>query len=507
MDKKYLKYSVFIIFLFLVLIVYLLLGFFLKESIFFSYDMPRDALIVQDFLRNGTYLTSQNYYAIGSWLNVSWGPAYIFYYAFLLKISPDPLMVSYLLTLINVIGLVSIITLGWMYFSPLIGLLAGTLLAFNPYWFTYIRLIYQPSPITLFLPIAMLLYFGAAKRKPIALILLPVIWTIMFQIYIPTFSFILTSIVFLLFYLKRSSYKYLLLGGLISMIFIFPSIKFYKENPVYIQRFFDAPKQFTPKETTIEKRGQDVFLSFIQIPVGGMFRWQTGASYNDFVGEYTSDYPLVSQVLTIILITSLIWNLYFSIRHKDPKRGVIVAWALCPLWYLNVLWTSDLVPRYFLISFPSIMLLISMLFYDVANKIRRIGKLRFIATFVPILIASYWIVFNIQYNDFIKNYSFPHGWFYDITETPYVYIRSAIDWVIFDAHSNNCTPILSDDIKNPDFALWMEVEYPWKYIYKKNTEVDDSANNCYYLITHNDLPKSLGVKYELFGPFAAFRNY
>jgi len=288
------------------------------------------------------------------------------------------------------------------------------------------------------------------------------------------------------------------MGALISMVFIIPSIKFYKENPMYIDRFFNAPKEFTPDEKTIGERSRNVFLSFIQIPVGGMFRWQTGDSYNDFIDNNTFNYPLISKALTAIFIASLVWNIWFSVRHKDPKRAVIIAWALCPLWYLNILWTSDLVPRYFLISIPPIMILIALFFED-------ISKFHLSPLLIPVLISLYWIVFNVQYNNFIKTYSFPHGWFYDITETPYVYIKNAIDWVIADSQKNNCNPILSNDSNNPNFGLWMETEYPWKYVCKRNTEVDETADNCHYLIMHNDFPRT-SVTYKQFGPFAAFRN-
>ena len=122
MDKKYFKKLFLFEIALIILAVYVALGLFLKESVFFSYDMPRDALIIQRFLAGGTYLTSQNYYAIGSWLNVSWGPAYIFYYSIFLTISSNPLIVANLLTLINIvapkyrsiaIGKKSVIGEGW----------------------------------------------------------------------------------------------------------------------------------------------------------------------------------------------------------------------------------------------------------------------------------------------------------------------------------------------------------------------------------------------------------
>lgn len=488
-----------------ILLTYVFLGFVLKESVFFSYDMPRVGLKVQDYLTSGSYMTSQYFFSESTWQNVAWGPALIFFYAILIMISPDPIIVSYLLTLVNVFAITSVIVLGWKYFSPRVGLLGGAFLAFNPYWFTYIRVIYQPSPLTFLLPIAMLLHFMATKHKPIAFVLLPIVWIAMFQVYIPAVAIILTSIVFLLFHLKKESFKYLVLGSFISLILVTPSIKFYSENPFYISRFFTAPKYFTPNEKNINERSKNVFLSFIQIPVGGMFKWQTGASYNDFIDNYTFSYPLVSKLLSAIFILSLVWNSYYSIRYKDPRRGVIVAWSLCALWYLIALWTSNLPPRYYLISFPPIMILIALFFDDLSRYLKQKKYLGFVSLVIPTFIVIYWVIFNIQYNNFVKNYNYPHGWFYDIAETPYIYIEKAIDWVIKDSNKRNCNPVITNDPDNPNFGLWMEFEYSWRYVYKKEITVNDTLNNCHYLITHNSFPRT-NVSYKQFGPFVGLRN-
>lgn len=489
----------------LILLTYVVLGFLLKETVFFGYDMPRVGLQVQDYLARGTYMTSQYFFSESTWQNVAWGPALIFFYALLVTISADPITISYLLTLVNILGIASVIILGWKFFSPTVGILGGALLAFNPYWFTYIRIIYQPSPLTLLLPIAMLLHFMATKSKPIAFVLLPIVWIAMFQIYLPTVTFIAVSFVFLAFYFKKSSFRYLLLGSLISLVLVIPSVKFYKENPLYIERFFSAPKQFSPNEKSVSERSKNVFLSFIQIPVGGMFKWQTGYSYNNFIDNYLFQYSLVSKALSIIFILSLIWNLYYSIRHKDPRRGVIVAWSLCSLVYLSVLWTSSLPPRYYLISFPPAMILIALLFDDTYKYLKRKSKLGLIGLIIPTFILLYWVVFNIQFNNFVKRYNYPYGWLHDVAETPYIFVKNTIEWVIKDSDQRKCHPVISNDPNNPNFGLWMEFEYSWRYVYKKGTTVNDTLNNCYYLVTHNDYKRTT-VSYKQFGPFVALRN-
>ena len=509
MDKfKDLKNIFWLISSSLIILTSIILGLTLKESVFFSYDMPRVALKVQEYLESGSYMTSQYFFSESSWLNVAWGPALIFFYALLIKISPDPIIVSYLLTLLNSVAILAIIAAGWRNFSPKVGVIAGAFLALNPYLFTYSRIIYQPSPLTFFIPISIYFYFEAIKHKSYALVLLPILWVIMFQIYIPIFSFILVSILFLLFYLKRQDYKFMILGILMSMIFMFPSFVFYKENPIYISRFFEAPSHFNPREKEFIERGKNVLDSFVKIPIGGMFKWQTGNSYKDFVSQKIPVYEKASSILVLFFVLSLVFEVYISIKNKDAKRGVVVAWTSCALWYLNILWTIDLVPRYFLLSIPPAMLLISIFINDIFVSFGKNIYLKLIIYFLPLTISLYWLLFNIYYNDFIKNYNFPYGWFSDIAETPYIYIKNSIDFVINDSIKNNCTPVVSNDIENPNFVLWMETEYPWKYIYKEKIDINIEGEKCHYLISHISTFRNNEnfVKYEQMGPFGVSRN-
>lgn len=485
-----------------VVLITVIVGLSLKESVFFSYDMPRVALKVQEYLSNGSYLTSQYFFSESSWLNVAWGPALIFFYAILIKINPDPIIVSYLLSFLHSLAVLSFIILGYKIFSPKIGIISGLLFAFNPYIFTYARVIYQPSPLTFLIPLAMFMHFEANNHKKYALILLPFLWVSLFQIYIPTFSFIATSMIFLIFKLKFNDYKYIFIGILTSLILIYPSILFYKENPQYIERFFDAPNRFNPREKTTLERANNVFKSYISIPVGGMFKWQTGSSYKDFITTKDPYYEKISKILTFVFVLSLILESYLAIKKKDLNRGVVVAWTLCAFWYLNVLWTIDLVPRYFLLSLPPAMLLIALFFNDLTKVIKQKKFFRYIIDFLPVVVIIYWVVFNINYNSFIKSYSFPYGWFSDIAETPYVYIKKTLDYVISDSSNKKCQPVITNDINNPNFVLWMETEYPWKYIYKRELTIND-GEKCYYLISHEStFNNNEDYKdYLKFGPF------
>ena len=97
-----------------ILVITFLLYFYLRvcyrESVFFDFDMPRVALISQDFIKSGTYLTSQSYVQEAVWKNIPWGPSLIYFYSFFLNISSDPLVVSDLLTIFNFIGIITTVS-------------------------------------------------------------------------------------------------------------------------------------------------------------------------------------------------------------------------------------------------------------------------------------------------------------------------------------------------------------------------------------------------------------
>jgi len=177
-----------------------------------------------------------------------------------------------------------------------------------------------------------------------------------------------------------------------------PSFVFYKENPIYISRFFEAPSHFNPREKEFIERGKNVLDSFIKLPMGGMFKWQTGNSYKDFVSQKIPVYEKASSILVLFFVLSLVFEVYLSIKNKDAKRGVVVAWTSCALWYLNILWTIDLVPRYFLLSIPPAMLLISIFINDIFVSFGKNIYLKLIIYFLPLTISLYWLLFNIYYN-------------------------------------------------------------------------------------------------------------
>lgn len=471
--------------------------------------MPRVALIVQDFINNGTFLTSQYFMNESVWLNVPWGPFLIWFYAFFIIINPDPIVVADLLTLFNYVSILSLTYLGWKYFSPTVGVLSGLLLATNPYWVSYSRIIYQPAPVVSFITLSMLLLFSVIRDKSrLSSFLIPISWVILFQIYIPTYAFIIISFLFLLFNIKTLKLKYFIFGILAAFILVIPTIKFYMEKPMYVERFITAPTRFTAPEKNIVERFVKVSNSFANIPMGGYFKWQTGYSYQDFL-EYFKTASAVSVLIPFLFLATIIFFVKKTIYPKlNQFRLLVFLWSIAAFISLNVLWVTDLLPRYFLISIPPIMLMIAIAINDLLIKYKNKIAIYWLLFMIPVLLSVYWAVFSFKYDNFVKDYDYPNGRFYDIAETPYLHFKEAMDWADNNSLMVGCGEyMLTNDYKDLSYGFWMETEYVWKYLYKYELSDENSIpDRCKYLLTYEYTAKELNVAgYQKFGPFVVYR--
>ncbi len=492
-------------------IIYFLLRLVYRESVFFNFDMPRLALITQDFIRNGTFLTSQSYMQESSWLNVPWGPALVYFYSIFVRISSDPLVIADLLSIFHFISIVIIIKFGWRYFSPMVGVISGLLLATNPYWVIYSRIIYQPAPVITFIVISMYLLFSVIKDKNrLSTVLLPVSWVILFQIYIPTYSFILVSLVALLLNLKVVNLKSIFLGLILSVIICIPTLKFYIESPIYMDRFINAPSRFTPPEKSFKERLTKVGSSFVQIPLGGKFEWQTGYSYKEF-SQSISRLNLLPLFLYLFFGYVLLLNIKkIVLRESDISQIILFAWALCSFVSLLILWVTDIVPRYFLISIPAVLILIAISIDNLMCRFKTGHITWFLVASLPFVMSGYWSFYFISYDNFIKNYTYPNGRFSDAAETPYIHFKNAMDWADNDAKKSGCQEYsISNNKNNLNYDVWMETKYVWEYVYKYNNNESTNLNpNCRYLLEYEFTAISLNINsYSRFGPFVVFKYY
>lgn len=405
-------------FLLFVSAVYLFFRLGWQDTIQFGYDQPRLAFTIAEYLTKGNYLTSQNFVLKTPWGNISWGPSLVFFFASILAISKDPLTISIIVAVLNLISVIVIFYIGWHFFSPRVGIVAGLILAVHPWWIIFSRMFYQPSFVPSLISISMLLSFLVLKSsKKIFASFLIFSWAVIVQFYLSTLSFIVTSFVFLFDILRKLSFRWIFLGILLTGLVFIPTFYFFKNNFNEVGIFFESITKF--KSTT-----KDVFINYFKTTSGGNFEWELGYGYEDFVKENF----WVEKIFTInfLLILMVIVYSFFVLLNKSNNkifRFLLFFWCIGPLWFLSLVKVEYVVPRYFLISLPSLSLLVGLFVDDISKKIKYISLL------IPIFLIFSWSLLIVRYYNFLENYSYPNGFLSHFSDIPYSFLRDAFSYM------------------------------------------------------------------------------
>lgn len=471
-------------------LVYLGLRLPFLDSFTFEYDMPRLALIVQDFLQRGSFLTSQSFYWPSHWDNVPWGPALVYYYAPFFKLSSEPLDVSLLVTLVNGLSVISLLILGWRFFSPAVGLLAALLLATQPFWVIFSRLIYQPTPVIPTICLAMLVTFFALKeRQVIAQALLPVFWVVLIQLHLPTFGFVAGSLLVSAWLYKRFSLKALGLGFFLSLVLLVPSGRYYLDHPQDLVMFREAPSKFTPPEKTWTERTIRVVQAHFSVLAGGGFHWYLTTAEKDFFRHFGVALAATKLIGSLLLVSfaggllGAVWS-----REQRLEWWLLTFWAGTSLWFFSLFWTTDLTPRYFLMAMPASYLTLAAIWTKMAGWfVVKFGSWARLVWVLPVLVIIFWSVFDLKLHRFIVNYSYPDGRLADVFETPYLHLRQAMDWIVNDAayHGYRQIKIANKPHAYQPGEQLQSVRYLSRYVYHlPPASLDPSKPVGYYLLAY-----------------------
>lgn len=502
--------SIIILSLIAISLIYFILRLWWREYVIFGFDMPWLALSVQSFIERGTYLTAQSFVVDNSWGFPSWGIMQFYFLTPFLLLTKNPINLSVLFAIVNLLGLSAIIYIGWKYFSPLTGIISGLLLATHPWWVIFTQNLYQPSSTMVFICLSMLFAFLFLDNKEgVWLSLLIFFMAILINMYLETIPFVLTTIILVSvqgrILLKRI--KYILFGVLGSLFVFFPAIKFYIEDPTQLFKFQKAYEI----ESTWD-RLKIIAPSFFQILSGDKFQWQLGYAYGDFLKTFPPSL-VINQILSAFLVMVLVHTIYKAVKIKEDRlfRIVLIAWTISPFWFLLIvpLLIRNFAPRYFILAIPSVVLLISIFIQDALGKLWRNNIFTKHPWWIfPIIISLYWSLFTFKYETFIKNYSYPHGRLGE-ADTPYIFIEKAVRWVIDDSEKKNYSGIVLSNYEDnaKDFSLWYETKWIWQYILKRDYKVAQNGNVGYYLILHSSILNEKKLNnYAQFGPFVAFEN-
>lgn len=505
MDSKPSKLNNYFYYLGLIIIcvIYLVLRLSFPKTIEFGYDQPRLATRVIEFINNRHVLETQRFAERAPWGNISWGPAIFYFFAPFFIFTKDPLHVSYLISIFNLTSVLGIVFIGSKYFSKKVGLIAGLILATNPWWVIFSRMIYQPTPVISLVTISMILFFKTIK-KPKSFYYSGLIfsWAFIIEIYVHTASFVFVSMILLFVALRKRLFNpFLVIGIMTSLFLIIPfTVNFAKVD-------------YLPKEVKSEadkyKIGRDDPLSRIKVIAPGYFKTFSGGSMEYQLGYATTEfyrrYPILRTVESgIVYLTIFIFIFNFVKLIKSPalrfERATILLWAVAPLLFLVFIPLPNVppIPRYFLISFPSIAILYGLTFFEVLKT----SKIIYLILLVPVL----WIYSIFDYSTFIKNYSFPQGHLSVFSDTQYIFLLNAINMArVNNQEKGRADLVISNDEKHPqEFAIDWATKYILLHVFNDDL-VNTKKDSGYYLIDFSANKYDIRfTKIGRYGPYSVY---
>jgi len=418
-------------------------------------------------------------------------------------LTKNPLLISYLVSIFNLISIIGIIYLASKYLSKTTGLVSGLILATQPWWVIFSRMIYQPTPVVSLMIISMILFFLIIK-KPNSIFYTFYIFLSVFliEIYIHTSSFVVISVLLIILYLKKKIFnKFLVLGVFLSLFLIVPFfVNFVKEDYLPINKISIDESYKIGRDDPITRLGS-IIPGYLKTFSGGSMEYQLGYSYNEF---YTR-FPLLRYsellilILTIVVIFYHIIKIYFF-EELRFERIVFLLWSFSPLFFLILMPLPNVppIPRYFLISFPSLAILCGLFFSEVYSKTKIVLSM--------LLIPAVWIFFTYSYSIFINNYDFSNGHLSVYSDSQYLFLFNSIKSAKKDNFNNgHKNMIVSNDENSPkEFSLDYATKYTLTNIYNDNLiKLDDDIG--YYLIDY-----SLGKddqRFKMIGRFGPYSLY
>lgn len=492
MDSK--RNLIFAISAFVATVIYLLLRIVYPETIEFGYDQPRLSNVTMDFIQNGSFITLQYYSLPTAWENLSWGPALILFNSIFFYVSNDPIVLSYLMVFFNLLSILIILYLGFEFFNPKVGIISAVLLATQPWWVIFSRMIYQPTPIVTFISISLLFLFKALnKPKSIWTALLFVSWGVLLQMYLITISFIfLSGLIFLINNKFRISVKYLVIGFFANLLLYFPSIKYYIDNPELFYKFIGFKGRYNTPFL-------EVLDGFTKGVSGFNFKWQLGYAYDQFVTGFNY-YNLFFYIVLALFLFLISYGVYNFIKAKDWKMLYILMFMVAPLWAIPVIGVEYVVPRYFLYILPTFCLFVAYSVDSLMNKISRLFIM------VPIFISAFWIIFVFSYFTFIKKYDYPKGVLSPWSDSPFYHIDKAFKWIQADSKKYSAEYTVSSDLSFPYENRFNDAQtYYWRHILKKDLSAEFNKEVTHYLMYNGPFVDERIVEKMQFGPYIVGR--
>jgi 4-amino-4-deoxy-L-arabinose transferase-like glycosyltransferase len=495
-----------------IIVLYMVLRLGWPETIEFGYDQPKYAMQTLNFIDHGTFLTSHEFNDITPFGNFSWGSSLIFLFTPFFLISTNVILVSQLIAVFNALSVVLVIYIGWRYFSPLTGLVAGLFLAVQPWWVVFSRMIYSPSMGPSWVALCMLLTFMVVKQaKSYAISFLLMLWGVLAHIYLSHFSTIVVSALGAAVAMWRGFRVLPILLGIALLAFLYtPTVYYYYNHPQMFGAYFGASNRFNTDNQSLSERFTVLGLSFISALAGGGFKFQLGYMSETFDQSLQSMryFPLVILVLVIATLVYSVGKLIFLRRDELIFRVLLLLWATGPVWFMILVRVPEIVPRYFLLCMPAFSLLFGLFISEIINYVN-FSIIRYVFLSFVVCVLFYWAYFITEYYNFVATTAYPNGFLSYFSDPPYVFLDKSMQWMLADAREKGYGQVVvSNDPKRPhEYIFTTAMHYYWEYYLKNNTKILPDANIGYYQMYYSPLRvENEGKSYQQFGPYIVFDN-
>lgn len=467
------------------------------DTIEFGYDQPRLAYTIADFLKNGSYLTSQEFSLPSPWGNLSWGPSLVWIYSLFLNFSKNPVNASVIVAIFNFMSILGVFYLGNKFFSFRVGFISGLLLAVHPWWIIFSRMFYQPSIVpSLIVVSTLLLFFTIKKPRGWRISFLILSWGVLIQSYLIASSYVLISAIAVIVILWKKKIKFkdfylpLSLGIVFNLIIFLPSFVFYVQNQDLFHKFFGSGKYSTSYFETLKN-----YLDFLY---GWGLKWQLGYGYEDFIDSLPK-VILVRPLIMVGFVFVFAYGVLKAFASKNIYSIILAFFSVAPLFAIPLIGVENVLPRYFLYVLPSMLLITALGLEDLSKRIKYFD-------FVFCAVFSVWsLVLISNYFGFVRDYSYPRGFLSHYSDIPYSFLDRSFKWIIDDAKNKNYGDItVSSDADLPkEVRLNWAQRYYWDYLFNKDGL--DKVNNRiigHYLMVFS--PAEAEHSYRQFGPYVVY---
>lgn len=494
-----------LIFLFILSFVYFFLRLGWSETIEFGYDQPRLSITVIKVLEEKGLLNAINYINRSVTPQViSWGPFLIYFLIPFFLLTYHPLFLSWLMVFFNFLGVIFTYLLGKKIFNQKVGIFASFFLASFPWAVVFSRMVYQPTPLLTFVPLASYLTFVTVEEeKSNWLLFFPLILSMMVQIHFLTLSLAFVFFVYLVLNLKKMEKKKLILGLIIGLFLWFP---LFKDNFSLVKGFIKAP-------SVLRSRKKEKFywffivsrwFNFIQ---GKDFQFQLGYGFSDFLRSLPQWFFSLQKFFSFLIVSSFVFLFLRVILKKRREEKLIFVWLLVIPFFIYFIHLPEVVPRYFLGLLPAEGLMIGLFLDKVTSFLKKVRLLFLLA--IIFIIVSYNSFFITKYYEFILSYDYPQGgwfgWLSPTSDVPFSFTYEALRYALEEGKKKGFETIeFSNDLKiEKGFSYNWAQKYIWQYVLKKEFK----PSSLHYFIILGppySFLREKGIKVRRIGPYSLF---